>query len=108
MCSPRPLLSASHRGHPRSMTALASANCFVSELYHPARSHALLLSAARVAPRCVRTGLPGGGLLPGKDLLELSMSTSLAHLLSPAGFDRRLPCPEIRRAYPTLAGSDRD
>ena len=33
-------------------------------LYRPARSHALLLFAARVAPRRARTGLPGGGLLP--------------------------------------------
>ena len=37
----------------------------ISGLYHPARSRALLRFTSWVAPRGARTGLPGGGLLPG-------------------------------------------
>ena len=58
----------------------------VSKLYHPARSLDPLRFAAWVAPRCARVGLPGGGLLPGQDLLDLLVLLVFAHLFPHAGF----------------------
>src|SRR5205814_4720245 len=65
MSSPRPLLSVTHLGLPPTMRASALSNVSVSGFYRPARSSALLRFASQVAPHCARTGLPGGGLLPG-------------------------------------------
>src|SRR4051794_13489688 len=76
----------------------------ISGLNRPARSLALLRFASWVAPRCARNQLLGGGLLPRQDLLELSMSTFLAHLLAPVGLCRRTG----RFSWASISFADRD
>ncbi len=83
--APRPLLSEHRLGLPPRDTASASSVKTFSGLYRPARSLGPLRFETAVARRPARAGLPGGGLFPGQDLLELSVST---HSCSPATFRR--------------------
>jgi hypothetical protein len=77
------------RGLPHAANASALSKKFVSRLCRPARARAPLRFAAWISPHCARVGFPGGGLLPRQDLLDLSLSSHLAHLLPHAGFQRR-------------------
>jgi hypothetical protein len=83
--TPRPLFSGHRLGLPPRDTASASSVKTFSKLYHPARSLGPLRFEAAVTCRPARADLPGGGLLPGQDLHELSVST---HSCSPATFRR--------------------
>src|SRR5262245_11643343 len=94
---PGPLCSGLRRGLPRKTSASALPEYNVSELYLPACSLGPLRFTVRVAPRGARAGLPGGGLLPGQDLLDLLVLLLFAHLLPPAGLPAHRPCVKFRR-----------
>ena len=83
--APRPLLSEHRLGLPPRDTASASSVKTFSGLYRPARSLGPLRFETTVTRRPARVDLPRGGLLPGQDSLDWSMTT---HSFSPATFRR--------------------